>query len=474
MAQGQYQKLRLIGSGGFGSVYLVQKSSTAVPITSSQQQQQQQQQHEGRELVLKEVDLSGMDTVQRQKAEAEAKVLNSLRHPYIVRYWESYATRDDRLCIIMDYCEGGDLNHYIRQQRQTSETIPEAQVLRWFTEMCIAVKHMHSRNVMHRDIKTGNIFLARREDTGRLCVKFADFGIATVLPTQESFAKTLIGTPSYLSPEICQKQPYSFASDVWALGCVLYELCALQPAFTGPDIHALLRKIVLRPPPMLPETYSRELNSIGADLLSHEPGLRPSASALLQKSLLQDEIRRMLAERRTVNSGADSVATKAAGKVQQEPAAKPTQEGGAQPPAQHQQSAHHAVDAESMEHRASCSGLPTQAKKAQPSIVAEVTATAQAARKTPGPRCGRQQRARRDVQGPRSAARVTVTATPCRSPPCCAAQVPSRIPPQGCAQKPPARRAACDSRSCSSRRAVSCRCLPRLPIRRHTRIAPLQ
>merc|ERR1719433_561561 len=234
-----------------------------------------------------------MDTTQRQKAEIEAEVLNSLRHPYIVRYWESYATPDDRLCIIMEHCEGGALNHYIRQQRQISEMISEAQVLRWFTEMCIAVQYMHSLNVMHRDLKTGNVFLTRREDIGRLCIKLADFGIAKVLPDQQSFAKTLIGTPSYLSPEICRKQPYSYASDIWALGCVLHELCALKAAFTGPDINALILQIVRSPPPTLPETYSRELNTMARDLLSREPGLRPSASALLRSSLLQNEIRRM-------------------------------------------------------------------------------------------------------------------------------------------------------------------------------------
>jgi len=464
MAQGQYQKLRLIGSGGFGCVYLVQQSSTAVPLVSSQQQQEN-----GRQLVLKEVDLSGMDAMQRQKAEIEAKVLNSLRHPYIVRYWESYATQDERFCIIMDYCEGGDLNHYIKQQRQTSETIPEAQVLRWFTEMCIALKHMHSRNVMHRDLKTGNIFLTRREDTGRLCVKIADFGIAKVLPDQQSFAKTVIGTPCYLSPEVWQKKPYSFASDIWALGCVLHELCALHAAYKGPDINALLLKIVMRPPPTLPETYSRELNTIGTELLSGEPGLRPSASALLQRSLLQDEIRRMLVERRT----AIGSKTSASSEEQEEPAAKPMQRGSLQPSVQPKQSAPDACDAEIVEHKAVCTELPIQARKAeQPSTRCGVTATAQSARNTSGRRCGRQRRDRGDMQGPRSAARVTVASTPKRSP-CCAALPKSCISPLCSVAKTSARRATSDSRSNSMQRARNYGWMPRLPVRWRTRVAPL-
>jgi len=90
---------------------------------------------------------------------------------------------------------------------------------------------MHDKNILHRDIKTQNIFLAKKEsrtDSTPSCVKIADFGISKVLDSQNSLARTQVGTPYYLSPEICQKQPYATASDVWALGCVVFELCALK------------------------------------------------------------------------------------------------------------------------------------------------------------------------------------------------------------------------------------------------------
>jgi len=298
MAPGDYRKLQQIGSGTYGCAFLVQNLAPQQGGRGDQQ------------LVLKEVDISSMDSLQRASAEMEAKLLSSLQHPYIVRYLESFMKKG-KLSIVMDYCEGGDLRQYVKQQRRSGSSIPEVQVLRWFTQTCLAVKHIHSNKILHRDIKTQNIILTRRDDSEQFCVKLADFGIAKVLQDQTSFARTFCGTPYYLSPDTCQKQPYAYASDMWALGCVLYELCALHVAFNGPDLESVVRRIVVGPAPCIPGKYSRDLGCLLAELLLRDPSARPSAVVLLQRPLLQNDIRSMLRERESLQSEAKGMAQKA-------------------------------------------------------------------------------------------------------------------------------------------------------------------
>merc|ERR1719420_2933551 len=153
----------------------------------------------------------------------------------------------------MDYCEGGDLSKYIAGCAKSRAPIPESLVIRWFTQLCLALKYMHELAnkeddrhppVLHRDIKAQNIFLSKKDGDRVGCVKIADFGISKILSTEKSLARTQVGTPYYLSPEICQKLPYGEPSDVWALGCVLYELCALRVPFEAQDLPRLFDKIL--------------------------------------------------------------------------------------------------------------------------------------------------------------------------------------------------------------------------------------
>ncbi|KAF4748321.1 Serine/threonine-protein kinase Nek1, partial [Perkinsus olseni] len=130
------------------------------------------------------------------------------------------------LCIIMDYAEGGDLAARIRKARDTGVGFSESQIVRWFSQAALALKYVHEKHILHRDLKTQNLFLTR---ANRL--RLGDFGISKVLDSTLAFAETTIGTPYYLSPEICEEKPYNWASDIWALGCILYELCCLKVPF---------------------------------------------------------------------------------------------------------------------------------------------------------------------------------------------------------------------------------------------------
>lgn len=152
----------------------------------------------------------------------------------------------------------------------------ETQILDWFTQISLAIKHCHDRKILHRDLKSQNVFL-----TSKNTAKLGDFGIAKVLSHTLDKAKTVVGTPYYISPEIIQNKPYSFASDVWSLGVILYELCALKPPFDAPSISALGMKIIKGMYSPIPAQFSNELKSFVTQLLCTEASRRPTINMIL-------------------------------------------------------------------------------------------------------------------------------------------------------------------------------------------------
>lgn len=151
----------------------------------------------------------------------EAGLLKNLVHPNIVEYKESFLSQD-HLTIIMEHCEVGDLAYHIKRKQQKNETFSEQEIFHWMVQICMALEYVHSRKVLHRDIKTQNVFL-----TGANTIKLGDFGISKVLESTTQVAMTVVGTPYYMSPESCQSEPQTSKSDIWALGVIVYELCTL-------------------------------------------------------------------------------------------------------------------------------------------------------------------------------------------------------------------------------------------------------
>merc|ERR1719160_105376 len=268
-----YVKVRDIGQGSYGKAMLVHDQ-------------------DGKLYVMKTIDMGGMDKKQRRDAINEVRVLSCLKHPYIVSYRESFS-ENSTLAIVMDYADGGDLYQRISRTRKAGQSIPERQIVRWFTEASLALKYMHDKHVLHRDLKSQNLFLTSSDR-----LRVGDFGISKVLESTAAFAKTAIGTPYYLSPEICQEKQYSFPSDMWALGCVLYEMAALKVPFDAQNLQALVQKIVRGPMPPLPPHYTQELRALCGDCLAREQNSRPTATDIIQRRYIQDEIRKMLHEER--------------------------------------------------------------------------------------------------------------------------------------------------------------------------------
>ena len=176
----------------------------------------------------------------------------------------------------MTYCPGGDLFSKVRRARERGRPFPEARVVTWLMQLVSALAYIHSKKIMHRDLKTQNVFIGR---DGSL--RLGDFGLAKVLERTDDFATTFTGTPFYLAPEICMSQNYGFQSDLWSLGCILYELCSLEHAFAADSLLSLVYKIVRGNFEPLPAgRYDPRLYALVDALLAREPGARPTARAL--------------------------------------------------------------------------------------------------------------------------------------------------------------------------------------------------
>ncbi|XP_059197493.1 serine/threonine-protein kinase Nek1 [Centropristis striata] len=264
----KYEKVKKIGEGSFGK---------AILVTSKE---------DGHQYVIKEIGISAMPSKERQESRKEVAVLANMSHPNIVQYKESFE-EGGCLYIVMDYCEGGDLFKKINSQKGV--LFSEQQILDWFVQICLALKHVHDRKILHRDIKSKNIFLTKDG-----IVQLGDFGIARVLNSTVELARTCIGTPYYLSPEICENKPYNNKSDIWALGCVLYEMCTLKHAFEAGNMKNLVLKIIRGSYPPVSVHYSQELRSLLAQLFKRNPRERPSVSSILDKPFLSCRIERFL------------------------------------------------------------------------------------------------------------------------------------------------------------------------------------
>ncbi|KAL3312990.1 Serine/threonine-protein kinase Nek3 [Cichlidogyrus casuarinus] len=202
---------------------------------------------------------------ERERADVikEISVLAKMNHSNIVCYMGSFEELG-KIHIVMEFCQGGDLYNKINNQKPTLFT--EGQILDWLVQISLALKHIHDRMILHRDIKSQNIFLTHDNR-----VKLGDFGIAKVLNNTRDLARTCIGTPYYLSPEICENRPYNNKSDIWALGCVIYELTTLKHAFEAQNMKSLVFKIVRGNYPPISTRYSSELRSLVAQIFRRNP-----------------------------------------------------------------------------------------------------------------------------------------------------------------------------------------------------------
>ncbi|KAL8579164.1 hypothetical protein ACOMHN_010748 [Nucella lapillus] len=277
----QYETVQRLGLGACGAVYLVRHV------------------HTKRLFALKKIEIDERRKTKTQQAVLkEASILSGLRHPHIVLFHDSFLPEDQRhVCIIQDYCEGGTLADRIHEATNKNSPLAEKQIMQWFIQILMAVQYIHSKKVLHRDLKTENIFLTKNNT-----VKIGDFGISKILDNTIDVAKTVVGTPSYLSPELCEDIPYNSKSDIWALGCLLYEMCALRPPFDGNSLISLFFKIIKAEFQPVPSHYSEGVHEIINRVLVKTPEERPSASAILNLAFVKEHLSSFIQQRPYTNS----------------------------------------------------------------------------------------------------------------------------------------------------------------------------
>lgn len=176
--------------------------------------------------------------------------------------------------------DGGDLGQYLEKQK--GRLLDERTIWDFFIQICLGIQYLHARRVLHRDLKSTNMFLGK---DGSL--KIGDLGVAKELKTNH--ASTIVGTPYYLSPELCEEKPYNNKSDIWSLGCILYELCTLHHPFDSKTLGGLYLKIIKGQYRPIASLYSDEMSKIIEACLQKECSKRPTIQQILENSKLIEE-----------------------------------------------------------------------------------------------------------------------------------------------------------------------------------------
>ena len=260
-----YTFQRHIGNGSFGSVHLVKKDDQLY--------------------VLKKIPI--LQTSSKEEIiqiKNEAKYLASINSDYIVKYYDSFE-KNNMLYIIMEYCEGGDLDKYLHKNNKI--LLNEDIVWKFFIQISLGVYVLHKKKILHRDLKTLNIFLSKNNDA-----KIGDLGVAKSL-MNTNFACTFIGTPYYLSPEICEEKPYNEKSDVWALGCILYEMATFKHPFNAKSQAALFFKILGGKYEPLPNKVSNDIKTMIKLLLEKNCYKRPYMFQIIESKIFLQKAKKL-------------------------------------------------------------------------------------------------------------------------------------------------------------------------------------
>ena len=260
-----YEVIERIGVGSYGRVYKVSKNNKFY--------------------VLKEIPLNLSSAADKiNSVQNEADILSSLDNKYVVKFYKSFK-KNQNIYIIMEYCDNGDLCTFlnkIKKQRKNENYFLETDfVWKLFIQMSIGLYYIHSKKIIHRDIKTLNIFLTKNLDA-----KIGDLGVAKILENT-NHAMTFIGTPYYVSPEMCKNKPYNEKSDIWALGCILYELLTFNHPFTATNQAALFIKILKNKYNPFPPGVPDDLKNMVDFILNKDYELRPSMKDIITSNSFQ-------------------------------------------------------------------------------------------------------------------------------------------------------------------------------------------
>ena len=255
---------KLLGKGTYGSVYKAKRLS------------------DGQSYAVKIVNLGSLNHREIEDSVNEIRLMASFTSPFIVRFFEAFCD-NRRLCIVTEYARLGDLAHLIDRRKKKKRPFHEDDIWRYLLQLLEGLKVLHNCGVVHRDLKSANILMSAPD-----LIKIADLGVSTVLHTTQ-LARTQIGTPLYLAPEVWKRRPYDSKCDMWSLGVLLYEMMTFTYPFTARTTQELAQRVCLGKY-SIPRGYSSDLVAIVRRLLQVNPILRPSVDELLSTQCIKSRI----------------------------------------------------------------------------------------------------------------------------------------------------------------------------------------
>ena len=252
-----FEILSELGYGSFGIVYKVRRKTDGITYA------------------LKKVNLNQLKPKEKENSLNEIRILASINNKNIIQYKESFFDKiTNSLCLVMEYAECGDLEKKISVRQKKNFYFNEYQILNIIIQIIKGLKCLHDYKIMHRDIKSANIFLFNDN-----IVKIGDLNVSKIL--KNNLHNTQTGTPYYASPEVWDNKSYDFKSDIWSLGCLIYEICSLKAPFRGTSMKIVYDKVMKGIYDPIPKIYSRALSGIVYICLQTNPINRPTCAQLL-------------------------------------------------------------------------------------------------------------------------------------------------------------------------------------------------
>ena len=265
-----FKKERVIGKGSFGSVYLVRRLA------------------DNKIYALKTVILDKLNKKEQENSVNEVRILASIHSQFVIGYKEAFLDESSNaLNIVMEYADDGDLQTKIRKMRQEGGFFKESLIWEYALQMIKGLKALHDKKIMHRDLKSANIFLFKKN---HLC-KLGDMNVSKVIKDKVLLTQT--GTPYYASPEVWRDESYSYKSDLWSIGCVIYELCEQHPPFLGKNLDELFEEVCRGKPKRINRIYSDDLWKMIMMLLQTDVNKRADCDSFLNSKLIKDKIKEM-------------------------------------------------------------------------------------------------------------------------------------------------------------------------------------
>ena len=250
-----YEILKEIGKGSFSTVYLVKKKITQ------------------KEYALKKVNILNLAEKEHQNSLKEVNFLSEIKDPNVIGYEESFYDNNlNYLYVIMEYAPYGDLSKILQNKKKKKEYFTEIDLLNMYLQIASGLKAIHAKQIIHRDLKSANIFIIHQND---LVLKIGDFNVSKKIDYL-NLKNTQTGTPYYASPEIWENKPYDFKSDIWSMGCLFYEIASFSTPFKGNNMNELYENILKVNMSPLPKHYSSNIDKIIKMCLRKDANLRPN------------------------------------------------------------------------------------------------------------------------------------------------------------------------------------------------------